>query len=106
MNDSKKKKLKNALKAIWNQHGMEAVKELIRNSKVISGDKWDDIDSVGQLLEAVKNAKDQDLTDGRVLKEMFQKIQLLDLLMLILVLTGTFLTFRSVSYLFSISSEI
>jgi hypothetical protein len=106
MNDTKKFKLKSALNAIRNQHGMEAVKELIRSSKVISGDKWDDIDSVGQLLEAVKNAKDQDLTDGRVLKEMFQKIQLLDLLMLILVLTGTFLTFRSVGYLFSISSEI
>lgn len=81
---------------------MEAVKELIRTSKVISGDKWDDISSVGQLLEAVKNAKDQDLTDGRVLKEMFQKIQLLDLLMLILVLTGTFLTFRSVPRLLTV----
>jgi hypothetical protein len=54
------------------------------------------VNSVGHLLEAVKNAKDQDLADGRVVKEMFQKIQLLDLLILVLVLTGTFLTFRAV----------
>jgi len=39
--------LKSALNAIRHQHGMEAVKELIRTSKVISGDKWEDISSVG-----------------------------------------------------------
>lgn len=47
MNDTKKFKLKSALNAIRHQHGMDAVKELIRTSKVISGDKWDDISSVG-----------------------------------------------------------
>lgn len=71
MNDQKVFKLKNALNALRGEKEMEAIREIITTSKVISGDKWDQVDSVGQLLEAVKNAKDQDLTDGRVLKEMF-----------------------------------
>ena len=57
-----------------------------------------EVPSIGLLLDAVKDtAGDDDFEDGRVTKEKYQKIQLLDTFILIFVLAGSGFCFLSVS---------
>lgn len=93
----KGKTLKSALNAIQDEGNINHVKELIKNEKTITREKMKEVKSIGLLLDAIKENKGSDFTDGREVKEMFQKVQFLDLIILMLVLAGTFLCFKSVN---------
>lgn len=56
-------------------------------------------DNIGDLMAIVKETNDEKLEDARTTKEMFQKCQLLDLLVLMMVFAGNMFCVLAVSYL-------
>ena len=79
------------------QKQLGLLKAIIRKERVISEEKMKEVPSIGHLLDAVKDtAGEDDFEDGRVTKEKYQKIQLLDMFILIFVVAGTGFCFLSV----------
>lgn len=68
---------------------MKKIKEVIDSQKVLNTEEaGGHFRCVGDLMSIVKEVEDDKIEDARVTKEIFQKCQLLDLLVLIMVFTG------------------
>lgn len=63
--------------------------------------KQQEIKSVGNLIDAIKDADEDDLEDGNITKEIYQKIQLMEILILIFTSFGSMLCLLSVNLIFN-----
>jgi hypothetical protein len=76
---------------------IEEMKKILETKAIVNTRENGGVfEKIGDLLGIVKDAQSDDIEDARVTKELFQKCQLLDLLILLMVFTGNMFCVLSV----------
>jgi hypothetical protein len=76
------------------------MRRILTSKKSIQAGKDGHFKNIGQLIQIIHDAEDKEAIDGREIKDYYQTVQLLDMLVLMMVFTGNMLCMLSVNFKF------